>query len=139
MEQANSPSENPHKRRIRYSGKNPRRFEEKYKELDPDRDPDTIAKVIASGKTPAGQHRPILVDEILQHLAPRPGQRGADVTFGYGGHMCLGQHLAVLEVEMFFRELLPRLEHIEMAGNPDWVQAVFVGGLKSMPVRYRFR
>ena len=61
------------------------------------------------------------------------------LAFGYGGHMCLGQHLAVLEVEMFFRELLPRLEHIEMAGNPDWVQAVFVGGLKSMPVRYRFR
>ena len=61
------------------------------------------------------------------------------LAFGYGGHMCLGQHLAVLEVEMFFRELLPRLEHIEMAGDPDWVQAVFVGGLKSMPVRYRFR
>jgi 16S rRNA (cytosine1402-N4)-methyltransferase len=86
MEQANAPSEKPHKRRVRYSGKNPRRFDEKYKELDPDRDPETIAKVIASGKTPAGQHRPILVDEILQLLAPQPGQRGADVTFGYGGH-----------------------------------------------------
>ena len=61
------------------------------------------------------------------------------LAFGYGGHMCLGQHLAILEVEMFFRELLPRLEHIELAGDPDWVQAVFVGGLKSMPVRYRFR
>lgn len=60
------------------------------------------------------------------------------LAFGFGGHMCLGQHLAVLEVELFFRELLPRLAHIELAGNPDWVQAIFVGGLKSMPVRYSF-
>jgi len=60
------------------------------------------------------------------------------LAFGYGGHMCLGQHLAVLEVEVFFQELLPRLSHIEMAADPEWVQAVFVGGLKSMPVRYAF-
>ena len=75
-----------HRRRVRYRGTHPRRFEQKYKELDPERDPETIAKVIASGKTPAGQHRPILVDEILTQLAPQPGERGADVTFGYGGH-----------------------------------------------------
>ena len=74
------------RRRIRYRGTHPRKFEEKYKELDPGRDPETVAKVIASGKTPAGTHRPILVGEILEHLAPRPGERGADVTFGYGGH-----------------------------------------------------
>ncbi|HEY6132184.1 MAG TPA: cytochrome P450 [Halioglobus sp.] len=61
------------------------------------------------------------------------------LAFGYGGHMCLGQHLAVLEVELFFRELLPRLAQIELAGDPDWVQAIFVGGLKSMPVRYSFK
>jgi cytochrome P450 len=60
------------------------------------------------------------------------------LAFGYGGHMCLGQHLAILEVEIFFRELLPRLQHIELAADPEWVQAVFVGGLKSMPVRYAF-
>ena len=76
----------PHKRRKRYSGKNPRRFEDKYKELDPTLDPETVAKVIASGKTPAGQHRPIMVDEILEILNVQPNQRGADVTFGYGGH-----------------------------------------------------
>lgn len=75
-----------HKRRVRYSGKNPRRYDQKYKELDPERDPATIAKILAAGKTPAGQHRPILVPEILSHLAPQPGQCGADVTFGYGGH-----------------------------------------------------
>lgn len=60
------------------------------------------------------------------------------LAFGYGGHMCLGQHLALLEVEVFFQELLPRLSHIELAGEPEWVQALFVGGLKSMPVRYAF-
>jgi cytochrome P450 len=60
------------------------------------------------------------------------------LAFGFGGHMCLGQHLAILEVELFFKELLPRLKHIELAGDPDWVQAIFVGGLKSMPVRYIF-
>lgn len=60
------------------------------------------------------------------------------LALGYGGHMCLGQHLAVLEVELFFRELIPRLKHIEMAGEVEWVQAVFVGGPKSMPVRYEF-
>ena len=76
----------PHRRRVRYRGTHPRRFTEKYKELDPERDPETIAKVIASGKTPAGQHRPIMVEEILERLAPQPGERGADVTLGYGGH-----------------------------------------------------
>ncbi len=60
------------------------------------------------------------------------------LAFGFGGHMCLGQHLAVLEVELFFQELLPRLKHIELAAEPEWVQAIFVGGLKSMPVRYSF-
>ena len=75
-----------HKRRVRYSGKNPRRYDQKYKEHGPQQDPATIAKLLAAGKTPAGQHRPILVQEILNHLAPQPDQCGADVTFGYGGH-----------------------------------------------------
>ena len=60
------------------------------------------------------------------------------LAFGFGGHMCLGQHLAVLEVEVFFQELLPRLKHIELAAEPEGVQAIFVGGLKTMPVRYEF-
>ncbi|WP_235015194.1 cytochrome P450 [Oceanicoccus sp. KOV_DT_Chl] len=60
------------------------------------------------------------------------------LAFGFGSHMCLGQHLAILEVELFFRELLPRLKTIEINGELDWVKAVFVGGLKSMPVRYQF-
>jgi 16S rRNA (cytosine1402-N4)-methyltransferase len=76
----------PHKRRPRYKGKNPRRFEDKYKELNPALHAETIAKVRASGKTPAGQHVPIMVHEILEALAPVPGERVVDCTLGYGGH-----------------------------------------------------
>ena len=47
-----------HKRRVRYSGKNPRRFDQKYKELNSEMYPEEVAKVLASGKTPAGQHVP---------------------------------------------------------------------------------
>ena len=71
---------------MRYSGKNPRRFEDKYKETNPERYAETVAKVIASGKTPAGTHRPIMVAEILEVLAPQPGEVAADCTLGYGGH-----------------------------------------------------
>jgi 16S rRNA (cytosine1402-N4)-methyltransferase len=73
-------------RRKRYSGKNPRRFEDKYKEHDPERYADTVAKVIASGKTPAGTHIPILADECLESLRLSPGMTGVDCTLGYGGH-----------------------------------------------------
>lgn len=73
-------------RRIRYSGKNPRHFHEKYKERQPDRYAADVAKVLAGGKTPAGMHRPIMVREILDILAPRPGEIAVDCTLGYGGH-----------------------------------------------------
>ena len=76
----------PHRRRPRYSGKNPRRFSEKYKELDPEKHPETIAKVLASGKTPAGSHVPIMVREILAALDPKPGELAVDCTLGHGGH-----------------------------------------------------
>jgi 16S rRNA (cytosine1402-N4)-methyltransferase len=83
---SDSPQTTPHRRRPRYSGKYPRRFEEKYKEHNPKRYADTVAKVLASGKTPAGTHRPIMVQEILEVLAPRPGEVAVDCTLGYGGH-----------------------------------------------------
>jgi 16S rRNA (cytosine1402-N4)-methyltransferase len=76
----------PHRRRPRYAGKNPRRFEDKYKEHDPERHAATIAKILASGKTVAGTHRPIMVGEILAALAPGPGAVAVDCTLGYGGH-----------------------------------------------------
>lgn len=75
----------PH-RRPRYPGRNPRRFEDKYKEHAPEKYPETVAKVLASGKTPAGSHVPIMVAEVLEALAPRPGEVAVDCTLGYGGH-----------------------------------------------------
>lgn len=76
----------PRRRRPRYAGTHPRRFAEKYKELDPAAHPETVARVRASGKTPAGSHVPIMVAEILEVLRPRPGQRMVDCTLGHGGH-----------------------------------------------------
>ena len=84
----------PHRRRPRYAGKHPRRFGEKYKEHAPAQYPETVAKVLASGKTPAGTHVPVMVQEVLDVLRPRPGGTAVDCTLGYGGHA---------------RELLPRL------------------------------
>lgn len=73
-------------RRIRYSGKNPRAFHEKYKELQADAYAEDVAKVLAAGKTPAGMHRPIMVKEVLEVLRPQPGDIAVDCTLGYGGH-----------------------------------------------------
>ena len=78
--------EQKHKRRPHYSGKYPRRFEEKYKEQNPEKYGDTIEHVISKGSTPAGMHIPIMVDEILGFLEIKPGEIGLDCTLGYGGH-----------------------------------------------------
>ena len=82
----NKELEKPHKRRVRYKGTHPRKFEEKYKELQPEKYKDTIAHVIQKGNTPAGMHISIMVKEILDFLQIKPGQTGFDATLGYGGH-----------------------------------------------------
>lgn len=78
--------EKQHKRRVHYSGKYPKKFEEKYKELNPEKYKDTIEHVISKGNTPAGMHISIMVKEIIDFLDIRPGQTGFDATLGYGGH-----------------------------------------------------
>jgi 16S rRNA (cytosine1402-N4)-methyltransferase len=74
------------KRRPRYRGTHPRQFQEKYKEQNPAKYAETVQKVLAAGKTPAGMHRPICSREILEILDPQPGQIAVDATLGYGGH-----------------------------------------------------
>ena len=76
----------PHKRRVRYRGTHPRGFGEKYKELNASRYEADTQKVIERGQTPAGTHRPICVQPILDLLAPKPGEYGLDATLGFGGH-----------------------------------------------------
>ncbi|MBL6854656.1 MAG: cytochrome P450 [Alphaproteobacteria bacterium] len=61
------------------------------------------------------------------------------VSFGYGAHVCLGQHLAKMEIRAFFKELLGRLDSIELTGPTSRVKSTFVSGLKTLPVRYRIR
>jgi 16S rRNA (cytosine1402-N4)-methyltransferase len=111
-----------HRRRPRYPGTNPRRFAHKYKELDPDHHPETIAKVLAAGKTPAGSHVPIMVAETLEVLRPRPGDFAIDCTLGYGGHaqailerIAPDGHLLALDVDPLE---LPRTEQrLRQAGH----------------------
>jgi cytochrome P450 len=61
------------------------------------------------------------------------------LAFGFGVHYCLGAALARMEIKALFGELLPRLGEVELAGDPEWVATVFVGGLKRLPIRYSIR
>ena len=95
-------------RRIRYKGTHPKSFKEKYKELQPEHYSEDIAKVIKQGRTPAGMHRSICVNEIMEFLKIVPGQIGLDATLGYGGHSlemikCLlpGGRLYAIDVDPF--------------------------------------
>jgi 16S rRNA (cytosine1402-N4)-methyltransferase len=95
-----------HQRRVRYAGTHPKTYQEKYKELQPDKYADTVEKVMQKGSTPAGMHRSICVDEILEFLQIKPGQIGLDATLGYGGHTqqmlkCLDSqgHLYAIDVD----------------------------------------
>lgn len=98
--------ETKHKRRVRYSGSYPKNYKEKYKELHPEKYEDTVSKVIQKGSTPAGMHISICVQEILDFLQIKPGQKGLDATLGYGGHTsemlkCLESqgHIYALDVD----------------------------------------
>ena len=61
------------------------------------------------------------------------------LAFGFGRHFCLGAHLARMEIRSLFKELLARLDHIELAGEPTWIRANFVQGPKSVPISYTLR
>ena len=75
-----------HKRRPRYGGTHPKTFDQKYKEKDPQKYPETQQHLRAKGKTPAGTHVPVLVEEIIACMRPKQGEVVVDCTLGYGGH-----------------------------------------------------
>lgn len=113
--------EEKRQRRVRYKGTHPKTFKEKYKELEPEKYADTVAKVIQKGSTPAGMHLSICVNEILEFLQITPGQTGLDATLGYGGHTlemlkCLHSkgHLYALDVDPI--ELPRTKERLEKLG-----------------------
>ncbi len=74
-------------------------------------------------------------DDPFRFSVERPSNK--HVAFGYGAHVCLGQHLAKMEMRIFWEELLPRLDEIELSGAPQRVQANFVCGPKSVPIRFK--
>ncbi len=113
--------EEKHQRRPRYKGTHPKAFKDKYKELQPELYADAVARVIEKGNTPAGMHRSICVNEILEFLQVTPGQTGLDATLGYGGHTleilkCLNSkgHLYATDVDAI--ELPRTSERLERLG-----------------------
>jgi len=65
----------------------------------------------------------------------RPG--APHVAFGYGAHVCLGQHLTTLEMQIFFAVLLGRVKQMELAAEPAYTRSTFVSGLKRLPIRFQ--
>ncbi len=75
------------------------------------------------------------IPDADQFLVDRDPNR--HLSFGHGIHVCLGQHLARLEMRMLFEEVLARFGTIELAGTPEGLQTIFVSGIKKLPIRYR--
>lgn len=129
--------EKQHKRRVRYSGTHPRTYKEKYKEHQPEKYADTISKVISKGSTPAGMHISIMVKEILEFLAIKPGETGLDATLGYGGHTkemlkCLNGegHIYGLDVDPI--ESAKTKERLEKQGFGDDILTVKLMNFKDI-------
>lgn len=129
--------EKQHKRRVRYSGTHPRTYKEKYKEHQPEKYADTISKVISKGSTPAGMHISIMVKEILEFLAIKPGETGLDATLGYGGHTkemlkCLNGegHIYGLDVDPI--ESAKTKERLEKQGFGNDILAVKLMNFKDI-------
>ncbi|KFZ26737.1 MAG: Ribosomal RNA small subunit methyltransferase H [Candidatus Izimaplasma bacterium HR2] len=121
--------EKVHKRRVRYKGKYPKSYKDKYKELNPEKYGDTITHVIQKGSTPAGMHISICVNEILDFLQIKPGQIGLDATLGYGGHTlemlkCLDfkGHLYALDIDPV--ELPKTRERLEKLGYDEKILTI---------------
>jgi len=85
---------------------------------------------------PSGNRDEDVFDEPFKFKVDRSPNRL--ISFGHGGHMCLGMHLARLEMQAIYEELFARVKSIELAGEPSFIKANFVGGPKSIPVRYKF-
>lgn len=97
---------------------------------------------IAAGETAylayvSGNHDEEVFDEPFRFDVGRDPNK--HLAFGHGIHFCLGAALARMEVSTFFRELIPRLDSIELAGSPEYIATTFVGGLKHLPIRYSLR
>ena len=84
---------------------------------------------------PSGNRDEAVFDDPFQFKVDRSPNK--HVAFGYGAHVCLGQHLARMEMRLLWEELLPSLQSVELSGKPSRTQANFVSGPKSVPIRFR--
>ena len=123
-------NESEHVRRVRYKGTHPKNYNEKYKELKPEKYAEDVAQIIQKGKTPAGMHISICIKEILDFFQIKPGQIGLDATLGYGGHTqemlkCIGNegHIYAIDVDPIESEKTrKRLESLGFGSNVLTVQ-----------------
>jgi len=83
----------------------------------------------AANRDPAKFDNPDALD-----LARTPNEH---IAFGGGPHVCLGQHLARIEIDAILGEVLTRMDDLEIVGEPEWLASTFISGPKSMPVRFR--
>jgi cytochrome P450 len=73
-------------------------------------------------------------DPYRLDLSRSPNQH---IAFGAGAHVCLGQHIARVEIDALLREVIRRMDAIELAQSPEWLASNFISGPKRMPVRFR--
>jgi len=93
---------------------------------------DTVALYYPS----ANRDEDVFDDPFRFDVTRRPNRH---LAFGVGEHVCGGAHIARLELEMAYKYLLPRLEEIELAGEPDRLRSNLIGGIKRLPIRFKAR
>ena len=93
---------------------------------------DALALFYASANRDEEVHE----DPFAFRVDRRPNRH---LAFGVGEHVCLGAHVARVELRAILAELLRRVERCELAGPVVRLRSATVGGLKSVPVRYRLR
>jgi cytochrome P450 len=98
--------------------------------------PITAGESVLLSYASANRDEEVFDDPFRFDVGRDPNKHNA---FGYGVHFCLGAALARMEINSFFAELIPRLESIELAGSPEHVATIFVGGLKHLPIRYSLK
>jgi cytochrome P450 len=103
-------------------------------------DAELAGKKIAKGdwlllSYPSGNRDEAVFDNPFDFDVTRANNK--HIAFGYGAHVCLGQHLARMEMRILWEELLPRLESVELDGQPRRMEASFVCGPKSVPIRFK--
>ena len=83
---------------------------------------------------PSGNRDEEIFDDPFKFKVDRSPNK--HLAFGHGAHLCLGKYLAKIEMEIFYEELFKKIDNIQLNGEPEWVKASFVSGLKSLPIKY---